>query len=315
VTSALVTGAGGFIGRRVVSAANSAGYGVTPIVRRSQLDDVRNVIKRDLRLPLSKLPPVDWIFHLAGAYAGADDRELQYVDLQMARYVIRCGLDAGIKNWVFASAAEVYGDVCGIATEETPTQPVIPYGRIKLMVERLLLEQIKCNSNCRVVILRIGEVYGHDGRLITELTARLKRGFCPWPGRGDVPLSFVHADDVAQTFLRAVQRAPAGISVYNVADDMPTTWLDFLVRVARLLGARPPVFLPEALIHLYAACGTLACRAIGREPIFTRQAVRLITTPKALSNTRLKHELGLQPRYPSYSEGLEEALRGVPHHT
>jgi nucleoside-diphosphate-sugar epimerase len=273
------------------------------------------VIKQDLRLPLNKLPPVDWIFHLAGAYAGADDQELQCVDLEVARNVIRCGLEAGIKNCVFTSAAEVYGDVCGIATEETPTQPVIPYGRIKRMVERLLLEKIKCNSNCRVVILRIGEVYGYDGRLITELTARLKRGFYPWPGTGHVPVSFVHVDDVAQAFLFAVQSAPAGISVYNVADDMPTTWLDFLLRVARLLGARRPVFLPETLIHLYAACGTVACRAIGREPILTRQAVRLITTPKALSNTRLKHELGFQSRYPSYSEGLEEALRGVPHHT
>ena len=170
MTSALVTGAGGFIGRRVVCAANSAGYSVTPIVRKSQLDDIRNVIKQDLRLPLSKLPSVDWIFHLAGTYSGADDHELQRVDLQMARNVIRCGLE------------------------------------------------------------------------------------------------------------------------------------------------RPPVFLPETLIHLYAACGTLPCRAIGREPILTRQAVRPITTPKAFSNTRLKHELGLQPRYPSYSEGLEEALRGVPHH-
>jgi nucleoside-diphosphate-sugar epimerase len=249
VTSVLVTGAGGFIGRRVLCAANSAGYGVTRIVRNSQLDGRRTVIKQDLRLPLSKLPPV---------------------------------------------AAEVYGDVCGMRWRETPTQR---------------------NSNCRVVILRIGEVYRHDGRLRSGLTARLKRGFCPWPGRGDVPLSFVHLDDVAQTFLCAVQSAPAGISVYNVTDDMPTIWLDFLVRVARLPRSGAPVFLPETLIHLYAACGTLACRAIGREPILTRQVVRLITTPKALSNTRLKRELGFQPRDPSDSEGLEEALRGVPHHT
>ncbi len=312
--SVLVTGAGGFIGRRVVCAANSAGCGVTALVRKPYLGAVHSVIKHDLRLPLDNLPLADWIFHFAGAYAGAGDEELQRVDLQMARNVIRCGLEAGIKNWVFASAAEVYGNVCGIATEETPTQPVIPYGRIKLMVERLLVEKTKDLFNCRVVILRIGEVYGYEGRLINELAVRLKRGFCPWPGKGDVPLSFVHVDDVAQAFLCVVQSAPAGVSVYNVADDMPATWLDFLVRVVRRLGARPPVFLPEMLVHLYAACGTLACRATGREPILTRHAVRLITTPKALSNSRLKRDLGFQPQYPSYSEGLEEALRDLPHH-
>jgi dihydroflavonol-4-reductase len=315
VTSVLVTGAGGFIGRRVVYAANSAGYGVTAIVRKAYPGAVHSAVQHDLRLPLSKLPPVDWIFHLAGAYAGAGDQELRRADLEMAHNVIHWGLAAGIKNWIFASAAEVYGDVCSIATEETPTQPVIPYGRIKLMVERLLLEKTKDVSDCRVVILRIGEVYGYEGRLINELARRLRRGFCPWPGKGDVPLSFVHVDDVAQAFLCAVQSAPFGISVYNVADDMPATWLDFLVRVARLLEAQPPVFLPETLVHLYAACGTLACRATGREPILTRHAVRLITTPKALSNARVKNDLGFQPRYISYTQGLEEALRGVPQHT
>jgi nucleoside-diphosphate-sugar epimerase len=315
VTSVLVTGAGGFIGRRVVFAASRAGHYVTAIVRKPNPSNVPGVIQRDLRLPLDNLQPADWIFHLAGAYAGAGDRELEHADLKMANNVIDWGLQAGIKNWIFASAAEVYGDVHGVACEEAPTEPVIPYGRIKLLAERLLIEKLKDVSNCRVVVLRIGEVYGSESRLITELTARLKRGFCPWPATGDVPLSFVHVDDVAQAFLCVVQSAPAGISIYNLADDVPATWLDFLVRVARLLGARPPVFLPEMLVHLYAACGTLACRATGREPVLTRHAVRLITTPKALSNSRLKRELGFQPRYPSYSEGLEEALHGVPHLT
>jgi len=314
VASVLVTGAGGFIGRRVATVASNAGYVVARLARKFQPGDVRNVIQHDLRLPLGNLPPADWIFHLAGAYAGAAERVLRHADFAMARNLVDWGLAAGIKNWIFASAAEVYGDVRGIATEEAPTQPVIPYGRIKLTVERFLTEKTKDISNRRVVIFRIGEVYGSAGRLITELTARLKRGFCPWPGKGNVPLSFVHVDDVAQAFLCAAQRAPEGVSTYNVADDIPVTWQDFLRSVARLCGSRPPVFLPKPLVYLYALCSTLGSRATGREPILTQQAIRLITTPKALSNARLKRELGFQLRYPSYSEGLEEALRGLSHH-
>jgi len=314
VTSVLVTGAGGFIGQRVATAASNAGYEVARLARRSQPGDVRNLIQHDLRFPLGNLPPTDWIFHLAGAYAGAGDKELRQADLAMAHNLIHWGLAAGIKNWIFASAAEVYGEVHGIATEEALTQPVIPYGRIKLMVECLLTEKTKDISPHRVVVLRIGEVYGSEGRLITELTARLKRGFCPWPGKGNVPLSFVHVDDVARAFLCAAQRAPEGVSTYNVADDMPLTWQDFLRNVAQLCGTRPPVYLPKPLVYLYALCSTLGSRATGREPILTQQAIRLIITPKALSNARLKQELGFQLRYPSYSEGLEEALRGLSHH-
>jgi len=313
MASVLVTGAGGFIGRRVVFAANNAGHRVTAVVRKAGPDNACSVIQHDLRLPLDNLPPVDWIFHFAGAYAGAGDGELQRADLKMADNLIRWGLAAGVKNWVFASAAEVYGDVPGVACEDAPTQPVIPYGRIKLTVERLLMEKTKDVSGCRVVILRIGEVYGSEGRLIHELETRLKGGFCPWPGSGRIPVSFVHVDDVAQAFLCAVQLAPDGVSVYNVSDDLPVTWEKFLRHVALLCGSRPPVFLPTPLVRLYAACSTLVRRTTGLEPILTRHAMRLLTTPKALSNVRLKRELGFHPHYPSYAEGLKEALRGLSH--
>lgn len=314
MTSVLVTGAGGFIGKRTVSAARNAGFNVTGMVRKSQFADSRNEIQHDLRFPITRLPPVDWIFHLAGAYAGAGDKELRRADLTMAQNVVDWGLAAGVKNWVFASAAEVYGNVVGIASEGTITQPVIPYGRGKLMVEHLLIEKTKNMSGRRVVLLRIGEVYGRESRLITELTSRLKRGFCPWPGKGDVPLSFVHVDDVAQAFLCAARNAPPGVSVYNVADDAPGTWQSFLLRVAQLCEAKPPFFLPELLVRFYALCSTLLSRATGREPVLTRHAVRLITTPKVLSNTLLRRELRFQSRYPSYSQGLEEVFHGVSHH-
>src|SRR5215472_1352442 len=148
---------------------------------------------------------------------------------------------------------------------------------MKLIVEELLIEKTRDLPNRRVVVLRIGEVYGSEGRLITELIARFKRGFCPWPGRGNVPLSFVHVDDVAQAFLCAAQNAPPGVSIYNVADDAPVTWQDFLRRVALICGTGAPVFLPKVLVHLYARCSTLARRATRREPILTRHAIRLIT--------------------------------------
>lgn len=315
MTSVLVTGAGGFIGRRVAFAASNAGYGVTAMVRKRGAGGVANAIQHDLRLPLGKLPSVDWILHLAGAYAGAGDEELRRADLGIAQNLLHWGLAAGVKNWIFASAAEVYGDVHGIASEDAPTKPVIPYGRIKLMVERLLIEKTQDIANRRIVLLRIGEVYGSESRLITELTARLRLGFCPWPGNGSVPLSFVHVDDVAQAFLCAAQKAPAGVSVYNVADNAPATWREFLTSIAMCRGFRSPTYLPVPIIRVYAAFSSCAYHLTGQEPILTQYALRLIHTPKSLSNARIKRDLGFQLRYPSYLDGMEEALSGIPHDT
>jgi len=315
VTTVLVTGANGFIGRRVLSAAVKAGHCVTALVRRAASGDSCHVVRHDLRLPLGDLPAADWVFHLAGAYAGADYQELYRADAKMAENVLTWGLKAGIKNWVVASAAEVYGNVESVATEKAPTRPLIPYGRIKLKLEQTFIERLTNIPDCRVAILRIGEVYGSESRLIGELTSRLKLGFCPWPGSGRVRVSFVHVEDVAQAFLCALQHAGLGVSIYNVADDVPASWHVFVCSVAAKLGTKPPMFLPVRLVQCYAACSTLLCWITHRQPVLTQHALRLLMTPKVLSNARLKCELGFRLQYPSSSEGMEEALRGLSHNT
>lgn len=305
MTSILVTGAGGMIGTRVAAEAARAGHHVT----RTSRSPAPGVIARDLTRPLRHVKPHDWVFHLAGGYAGASRGKLRRADQRMAKNLLRWGTDHGVKNWVFASAAEVYGDIEGIGDEDAPVRPAIPYGEIKLSVERLF-----ARAGGRVVILRIGEVYDRDARLVGELASRLRSGFCPWPGSGRVPVSFVHAEDVAQAFVCAIESAPPGVSIYNVADGEPTTWHDFLLAFARTLGAPPPVFLPRPLVRAYAFGHTLAHALTGREPVLTRHALRLLTTPKALSIDRITRELGYAPRWPGIRDGLKDVLNGLPHH-
>jgi nucleoside-diphosphate-sugar epimerase len=261
----------------------------------------------DLRQPLPDLPPPDWVFHLAGAYAGAGAETFRRADLLFAQHLAAWGLRHGVRNWVLASAAEVYGDIEGVADEDAPLRPVIPYGEAKLEMERAFLAL----AGMRVVVLRIGEVYGAGCRLIRELRTRLDGRFCPWPGDGRTPCSFVHVDDVAQAFVRASEAAPEGVSVYNVADDEPATWREFTQALTGMLGVRPPVALPWVAARAYAAAVALADRLREREPTLTRHALRLLATPKAMSNARLRRELGFRPRFPDYRQGLEQALYGI----
>jgi 2-alkyl-3-oxoalkanoate reductase len=301
VTRILVTGAGGLIGARAAKAAAAAGH---EVLRLKHKGEEAGALLRDLRRPLQEVPPCQAVFHLAGGYAGLS----RFGDLRMARNLAAWGGKNGVKTWVIASAAEVYGRIDGLGTEQSPLRPVIPYGRVKRQVEECFAA-----LPARVVILRIGEVYGPESRLLGEITARLQRGFCPWPGAGRVPVSFVHAGDVAQAFLAAMERAPAGVSVFNVADSTPSTWRDFICRVAEILGTPPPRFLPLALARAYAWSHEFASLATGRRPVLTRHVVRLLTTPKALSTARIVQELGFVPRHPDIRGGLEACL-GLPHH-
>ena len=215
----------------------------------------------------------------------------------------------GARNWVIASAAEVYGRIEGRGTEAAPLRPVIPYGAAKAAVERIFTSL----PAERVVILRIGEVYGPGSTLLNQICSRLSAGMCPWPGAGRVPVSFVHVDDVAAAFIAAASRAAKGVSVFNVADATPSSWRAFLLTAAGRLQTRPPVFLPLWLAQSYAAGMTLADRLAGRAPLATRHTVQLLTTPKPLSIARIVTELEFTPRHRDIGSGLEACL-GLSHH-
>ncbi len=309
VISVLVTGAGGFIGSRVLAAANGSACRVIPISRRPSGPQFRVL---DLAGPLDGLPKVDWVFHLAGGYAGASAESLEQSDYEVTRRLIAWGRSARVRNWVFASAAEVYGTCAEPATEDSPTRPVIPYGRIKREIERMFGTLAREDSESRVAVLRIGEVYGGNGNLVNELTRRFRSGFCPWFGSGDVPVSFVHVDDVARAFWCALREVPRGFSVWNVADEMPATWREFLECYAGLLGTRKAVGLPLALSRAYALASTFADRVRGRSPTVTQHVVSLLTTSKPMSSRKARDHLGLRLEYPEFRIGLREVLDREP---
>ena len=300
----LVTGAGGFIGRSVMQKARARGWRVTGVARRAcaEVDQVA-----DLREPIAGWPVPDAVIHLAGGYAGASARELAATDLAIARNVLAWGQCEGVRRWVLASAAEVYGDIEGEADENWPCRPAIPYGRVKLEIEAMF----RGAGLPELTICRLGEVYGKEGRILREIGGRLRDGFCPWPGDGEVRLSFLHVVDAAEALVLACEHAAPGCEVYNAGDREPATWRQFLDRIAARLGTRQACYLPKWVARCYAACAWGAGRMLGRSPAVTPYVLRLLTTPKVLVSARLRDRLGFEPRYPSIDSGLEEVLGGV----
>jgi nucleoside-diphosphate-sugar epimerase len=300
----LITGAGGFIGRSTLRKARGAGWQVTAVARRPSADANRIA---DLRQPIGDWPAPDAVIHLAGGYAGAGTRELAAADIAMARNLIAWGRQAGVRRWVFASAAEVYGRIAGAADEDWPCRPVIPYGAAKLEVERMF----RSAGFPELTICRLGEVYGRDGRILREIPARLRRGFCPWPGDGNVTISFLHVEDAAEALVRACAQTAPGCSIYNVGDCEPASWREFLDRIAAALGTRRAAFLPYGLARAYAAIEWRAGRLLGRPGSATPWVLRLLTTPKVLSCGRIRERLGFTPRYAGLESGLREALGAI----
>lgn len=182
----LVTGATGFIGRRLVEALREHDAVVHVLVRhglraRNPPWPAHTVIERhgDFDQPQTLngvCAGVDTIFHLAG-YSGPEpdgavgDAHWQ-VTVEGTRALLAQAQRTGVRRFVFVSSVKAMGE--GGATrfdESSPVMPVSPYGRAKLEAEKLVLDA------------------GRDRPALSlSQTVPMNRAASPSPGPGGHPL-------------------------------------------------------------------------------------------------------------------------------
>ena len=113
-------------------------------------------------------------------------------------------------------------------------------------------------------------------------------------GSGENLWDVVHVDDVATACALAIESAPDG-AIFHCADDVPTTYREFMTRVAQAAGTGPPRSLPIWLARIVAGSG----------PVTT------VVRSGRTSNAKLKTQLGWQPRYPDSREGIPAAVAAL----
>jgi UDP-glucose 4-epimerase len=140
------------------------------------------------------------------------------------RSLLQACSEAGVKHFVFSSTAAVYGIPSGgVAAEDSPTQPINPYGTSKLMSE-WMLRDLGAATSLRYVVLRYFNVAGSDpggrigqstinGTLLTKVaceTAVGKRQHISIFGT-DYPTDdgtgvrdYIHVEDLASAHLNAL---------------------------------------------------------------------------------------------------------------
>jgi nucleoside-diphosphate-sugar epimerase len=143
----------------------------------------------------------------------------------------------------------------------------------------------------KTVVLRYGLLYGpgtwyaKDGYICEEV----RRRRLPVVGGGTGYTSFLHVEDAASAAVAVLQQ---GEGIYNVTDDEPAPFGEWLPVLAEAVGAKPPRKVPAWLASLIAG----------------RTIVRQATDGRGASNAKFKHQLGWEPSIPSWREGFFEAL-------
>ena len=176
------------------------------------------------------------------------------------RTLLECCVRTGVKHFIFSSTAAVYGiPADGLASEETPTCPINPYGWSKLMSEQMLRD-VAAACPIRYVALRYFNVAGADpggrlGQSTPEATHLIKVGCEHAVGRRqsvsifgtdyDTPdgtgvRDYIHVEDLADAHLRALDylRSGGDSTTLNCGYGSGSSVREVLDTVARVAGTR-----------------------------------------------------------------------------
>ena len=133
------------------------------------------------------------------------------------------------------------------------------------------------HSDTEGIVLRYGVFYGpgvpHD-----ELFTRLAKWWAMPAMTGNGIVSWIHIDDVVKATADALDKGRGG-QIYNIVDDRPQSFGDYIRELSTKLRRPPPLPMPRQLVRVVAPYGAIAFG----------------DTWLPLSNAKAKAELGWNP--------------------
>ena len=206
-----VTGARGFLGRRVCDFLFSFGHDVTGIDVASTGICPYLLLPRDITKPMRPLEHIDAVIHLAALAnprtCDANPTNAFDVNVNGTSQVLQMALASGAKKVIFSSSAHVYG----ISPRYQPTNESHPlylqntYTTTKILGEQLCQLYFE-NYGLSYTTLRLYNAYGPDqaaGYFIPDQILKAKQGRIDLLG-GNVTKDWVYVEDVADAFVKAL---------------------------------------------------------------------------------------------------------------
>lgn len=305
-----IAGATGAIGRPVVNRLVAGGHEVIGLTRSDararelEKAGASGVVgdaldASHLERILAAVRPTHVLHLLTALPAGGPVKPSDLVETNLLRTrgtanLLQASIAAGVKRIVAESFALAYG-MGDLGTDPLPEPRLAderhPNADVQAVVDALRsLEQqmtrAAASGSIETVVLRYGFFYGPGVPGTSEMIAALQRRRLPLVAKAEGIASFIQIEDAASATIAALERGRSG-AIYNIADDRPVPFGDFLVEMAKTTGAPPPRSIPRWLARIFAPF-----------------AVEVANARVPMSNARAKGELLWTPRYRSAREGL-----------
>ena len=302
----LVTGAAGFIGRRLCRRLQQEGSRVRVLLRSEAdgpWDETQCCTLGTDRVSADVLAGVDTVYHLAGvvhAMATIDVDPSQYyaVNTAASEELAKQGAAAGVRQFIYFSSVKAVADPGNECVDESWQRPPNdPYGQSKLEAEQRLFA-IGSESGMQVTVLRPALVYGPavKGNLWRMLQAIDKGRFPPLPDTGN-QRSMVCVDDLVDAARLAADSPQADGQVYIVSDGAHYSTRQMSDWMHEALGRKVPGWsIPVFVLRAGALLGDVTERVSGRPLPLNPGVLQRLLGSACYRSDKIQQELGWRPR-------------------
>lgn len=327
----LVTGASGFLGRRLVRRLVADGMTVRALVRPSRsTEDLREVSTNQdgsVEVCYGSLNRMDWamdalrgcdvVYHLAAALTGGA-AVLFLNNVTATRELMNRAAQAGVERFVLVSSLGVYGTSHlrrgHVVDEQCPVDPQ-PHRRDQYTFSKVVQEQVAWEvhrqTRMPLVVIRPGVIYGPGRDCISgRVGLRLGRWLIRMGGRQRLPYTYV--DNVADAVALAGTVAAASAQAFNIIDDDPPRARALLRRYRREVGGMHVIPVPHWGIHpLSSLCERYHIWSAGQLPaVMTPYKSSAMWKCVTYSNGKAKAVLGWSPAV-DFDEGLHRTFEAL----
>ncbi len=281
----LVTGGSGYIGSHTVLELLEAGYDTVVLDNlcnssEKSLNRVEQITGKKVtfyKADIRDHEAMDKIFadekpeaviHFAGLKAVGESvqKPLMYYDNNIAGTVTLLNVmkEHGCKKIVFSSSATVYGKPASVPIrEDFPLSVTNPYGRTKLMIEKILGDVYTADNSWDIILLRYFNPIGaHESGLIGEDPDGIPNNLLPYVAKvavgrlekvnvfgddydtpdGTGVRDYIHVVDLAKGHVKAIEKIAQnpGLKVYNLGTGNGYSVLDIIHAFSKACGHEIP---------------------------------------------------------------------------
>jgi len=316
--SVLITGASGFVGRRLSDRLRADGASVRGVDIATDLK--REVVAGDIGEPgpwQDAAQGHEVVVHAAAAVTNTASDEVAWrTNVLGTRHALDAAAAAGCKRFVHLSSVRAFGDrdfPDGV-DEHHPVRPDgNAYVDTKIASEQVVL-QAHAAGEIECTVLRPGDVYGPGSRPWTILPVeaiRSNRFVLPAMGRG--VFSPLYVDNLIDAIRSAADRPEASGEVITVTDGSGVSCRDFFGHYCRMLGKGEPRVLPTAAAIGLAAVPEAAAWIGGTGTEASRATMRYLARRGTYSTAKARRLLGFEPAV-DLAEGMRRTEAWLQEH-